>query len=58
MGELEATQFSTTTKLKGKTTFVIGGTSAGGDSTDASFNKKGKGGLMPTTANSGCDLQL
>ena len=35
VGELEATQFSTTTKLKGKTTFVIGGTSAGGDSTDA-----------------------
>ena len=27
-GELEATQFSTTTKLKGKTTFVIGGTSS------------------------------
>ena len=44
VGELEATQFSTTTKLKGKTTFVIGGTSAGGDSTDASFNKKGNGG--------------
>ena len=44
VGELEATQFSTTTKLKGKTTFVIGGTSAGGYSTDASFNKKGRGG--------------
>ncbi|WP_038023589.1 iron uptake porin [Synechococcus sp. RS9916] len=31
VGELEATQFSTTTKLKGKTTFVIGGSSFGGD---------------------------
>ena len=25
VGELEATQFSTTTKLKGKTTFIVGG---------------------------------
>merc|ERR1712167_107309 len=32
VGELEATQFSTTTKLKGKATFVIGGVNAGGDS--------------------------
>ncbi|NDD46049.1 MAG: S-layer homology domain-containing protein, partial [Synechococcaceae bacterium WB9_4xB_025] len=31
VGELEATQFSTTTKLKGKTTFVIGANSFGGD---------------------------
>ena len=30
VGELEATQFSTTTKLKGKSTFVIGATNAGG----------------------------
>ena len=33
VGELEATQFSTTTKLKGKTTFVIGANSFGGDAT-------------------------
>ena len=33
VGELEATQFSTTTKLKGKTTFVIGATNAGGGKT-------------------------
>ncbi|WP_413429561.1 iron uptake porin [Synechococcus sp. Cu2B8-bc1011] len=31
VGELEATQFSTTTKLKGKTTFVIGAVNGGGD---------------------------
>merc|ERR1712216_461243 len=31
VGELEATQFSTTTKLKGKATFVIGANSFGGD---------------------------
>ena len=31
VGELEATQFSTTTKLKGKTTFVLGAVNAGGD---------------------------
>ena len=31
VGELEATQFSTTTKLKGKTTFVLGANSFGGD---------------------------
>ena len=31
VGELEATQFSTTTKLKGQTTFVIGANSFGGD---------------------------
>jgi hypothetical protein len=34
VGELEATQFSTTTKLKGQTTFVMGATTAGGDSND------------------------
>ncbi|TCD55130.1 iron uptake porin [Synechococcus sp. BS55D] len=31
VGELEATQFSTTTKLKGQTTFVTGAVNAGGD---------------------------
>ena len=31
VGELEATQFSTTTKLKGKATFVLGATKAKGD---------------------------
>ena len=31
VGELEATQFSTTTKLKGKTNFVMGATKAKGD---------------------------
>lgn len=30
VGELEATQFSTTTKLRGQTTFVVGGNSFGG----------------------------
>ena len=31
VGELEATQFSTTTKLKGQTTFVVGANSYGGN---------------------------
>ena len=31
VGELEATQFSTTTKLKGKSIFVLGAVNAGGD---------------------------
>ena len=31
VGELEATQFTTTTKLKGQTTFVTGAVNAGGD---------------------------
>ncbi len=31
VGELEATQFSTTTKLQGQATFVLGGVDAGGD---------------------------
>jgi hypothetical protein len=31
VGELEATQFSTTTKLKGLTTFITGAVNAGGD---------------------------
>ena len=35
VGELEATQFSTTTKLKGKVDFVVGGISYGGDDGDA-----------------------
>ena len=34
VGELEATQFSTTTKLKGVATFVIGANSFGGDADD------------------------
>ena len=34
VGELEAIQFSTTTKLSGKADFVIGATSYGGDKTD------------------------
>ena len=45
VGELEATQFSTTTKLKGKTTFVTGGVIAGGDSVAGeSFSNSGRGG--------------
>ncbi|TCD58841.1 porin [Synechococcus sp. BS56D] len=45
VGELEATQFSTTTKLKGQTTFVMGATTAGGDSQDnTAFKKTGAGG--------------
>merc|ERR1711871_785396 len=35
VGELEATQFSTATKLKGKVDFVLGGISYGGDDGDA-----------------------
>merc|ERR1712019_300937 len=34
VGELEATQFSTTTKLKGKVDFVVGGIAYGGDDED------------------------
>ncbi len=34
VGELEATQFSTTTKLKGKVDFVVGGLSYGGSGQD------------------------
>ena len=34
VGELEATQFSTTTKLKGKVDFVMGGVSYGGEDYD------------------------
>ncbi|WP_038023586.1 iron uptake porin [Synechococcus sp. RS9916] len=54
VGELEATQFSTTTKLKGKTTFVMGATTAGGNNgykyygtklrDKTAFDKKGKKG--------------
>jgi hypothetical protein len=40
VGELEATQFSTTTKLKGQATFVIGANSFGGDA---------KQGILDTT---------
>ena len=38
VGELEATQFSTTTKLQGQATFVIGAVNASGDSRGAGFN--------------------
>jgi len=37
VGELEATQFSTTTKLQGQATFVIGAVNASGDSRGAGF---------------------
>ncbi|EAQ68223.1 outer membrane porin [Synechococcus sp. RS9909] len=43
VGELEATQFSTTTKLKGKTTFVIGANTFGGDAKNVNvFNADGE----------------
>jgi hypothetical protein len=43
VGELEATQFSTTTKLRGEATFLLGGvpgleTNAGGNSGNTTFN--------------------
>ena len=41
VGELEATQFSTTTKLTGKATMTIGATSYGGDKTDELKDKDG-----------------
>jgi hypothetical protein len=41
VGELEATQFSTTTKLTGKAEFTIGATSYGGDKTNKLFDAKG-----------------
>ncbi|WP_413323792.1 iron uptake porin [Synechococcus sp. MIT S9503] len=41
VGELEASQFSTTTKMKGQTTFVIGANSYGGDSKVEVLNAKG-----------------
>merc|ERR1712216_205086 len=44
VGELEATQFSTTTKLKGQATFVIGANSFGGDA---------KQGILDTTFSPG-----
>ncbi|MCT0210978.1 MULTISPECIES: iron uptake porin [Synechococcales] len=37
VGELEATQFSTTTKLQGQATFVLGAVNAGGNSTSGRF---------------------
>ncbi len=40
VGELEATQFSTTTKLTGKAEFTIGATSYGGDKTNKLFDPK------------------
>jgi len=39
VGELEATQFSTTTKLKGKTTFVIGANTFGGDAKNSVYDQ-------------------
>ncbi len=41
VGELEATQFSTTTKLTGQTTFVIGANSYGGNSKTSGVNRDG-----------------
>ncbi|MFZ9168229.1 iron uptake porin, partial [Vulcanococcus sp.] len=50
VGELEATQFSTTTKLRGQATFVLGANSFSGTSTqnsaqayNANYNKKNYG---------------
>jgi hypothetical protein len=40
VGELEATQFSTTTKLKGQATFVVGANSFAGDATDGAGVKR------------------
>jgi len=40
VGELEATQFSTTTKLKGQATFVIGANSFGGNAKNADGTKR------------------
>ncbi len=40
VGELEATQFSTTTKLKGVATFVIGANSFGGNAKNADGTKR------------------
>jgi hypothetical protein len=45
VGELEATQFSTTTKLKGIATFVLGANSFGGN------NTSGLAGVAPAFAN-------
>jgi hypothetical protein len=39
VGELEATQFSTTTKLKGQATFVIGANSFSGDARQGAIDK-------------------
>jgi len=55
VGELEATQFSTTTKLKGLATFVIGGNSFSGTNNPYLANTfvpgyPGLGGLAPATA--------
>ncbi|QNI76613.1 iron uptake porin [Synechococcus sp. MVIR-18-1] len=41
VGELEATQFSTTTKLSGKAEMTIGATSYGGDETDELYDEDG-----------------
>ena len=42
VGELEATQFSTTTKLKGQTTFVIGANRYGGDARNTQVVREGE----------------
>lgn len=42
VGQLEATQFSTTTKLSGQATFVVGAVNAGGNSRSTSFDISGK----------------
>jgi len=65
VGELEATQFSTTTKLKGQATFVIGANSFGGDAKQGVYDylfgtaaysgeslKDVSGDLLPTEGNS------
>jgi hypothetical protein len=50
VGELEATQFSTTTKLTGKATMTIGATGYGGDKTNSL--KDGNGKYLGTDATS------
>ncbi|MFM9046822.1 MAG: iron uptake porin, partial [Cyanobium sp.] len=54
VGELEATQFSTTTKLQGQATFVIGAVNASGDSRGAGFRsgfRPGSGTEYPNFGN-------
>ena len=59
VGELEATQFSTTTKLSGKATFVIGANSFGGDARDSSGTKRATEAAALSGATSfNYDLQL
>ena len=42
VGELEATQFSTTTKLEGTTTFVVGSNAYGGDAKQLNISEGGE----------------